>query len=107
MPFNPLKILLISPKGWLLQESSKFIDYLRSSRKKKTVLHFWNVTGAGLQTITGLTPEKNSITIIDENLERIEFDQQADIEALTAMTQQASRAYEIAAEFKIRADTWL
>ncbi len=102
MALKPLKLLLISPKGWLLQESSKFTDYLRSSREMKTVLHFWNATGAGLQTIAGLTPGEHSITIIDENLEEIDFNQQADIVALTAMTQQASRAYEIAAEFKKR-----
>jgi len=102
MAFNPLKILLISPKGWLLQESSEFADYMRSSREMKTVMHYWNGTGAGLQTIAGLTPGEHSITIIDENWEEIDLDQQADIVALTAMTQQANRAYEIAANFKKR-----
>lgn len=97
-----LKILLISPKGEFLRKSSEFADYMHESREMRTIMHYWNGTGAGLQTIAGLTPGEHSITIIDENLEKIDFDQQADIVALTAMTQQATRAYEIAAEFKKR-----
>lgn len=97
-----LKILLISPRGEFLRKSSEFADYMHESREMKTIMHYWNGTGAGLQTIAGLTPGEHSITIIDENWEEIDFDQQVDIVALTAMTQQASRAYEIAEEFKKR-----
>ena len=97
-----LKILLISPKGDYLCKNSEFADYMRKSREMKTIMHYWNGSGAALQTIAGLTPGEHSITIIDENWEGIDFNEQADIVALTAMTQQASRAYEIAAEFKKR-----
>ncbi|HEB10691.1 MAG TPA: hypothetical protein ENI06_05710, partial [Spirochaetales bacterium] len=62
-----LKILLISPKGDYLCKNSEFADYMRKSREMKTIMHYWNGSGAALQTIAGLTPGEHSITIIDEN----------------------------------------
>ncbi len=72
------------------------------SREIRTILHYWNGLGAALPTIAGLTPAHHSVTIVDENLEAIDFDLDVDLVGITAMTQQAPRAYEIAAEFRRR-----
>ena len=53
--------------------------------------------------LAALTPPKHSFTNIDEEIEDIYFDKaNADLVALTAMTAQAGRAYEIADEFRKR-----
>ena len=57
-------------------------------------------------TLAALTPAKHSFTYIDEEIEDIVFDKiDADIIAITAMTIQARRAYEIAGEFRKRGAT--
>jgi len=55
----------------------------------------WNSTDN-----TGLVLAKDAeIELIDENIEDIDFNQDYDLVAITAMTQQATRAYEIARRF--------
>jgi radical SAM superfamily enzyme YgiQ (UPF0313 family) len=93
------RILLISPKGRFFSQSKEFEDFMRLSREMRTVLHFWNGISAALPTIAALTPVDFDISIIDENLENINFSQPCDIVGITAITQQALRAYEIADEF--------
>lgn len=48
------------------------------------------------------TPEEVEVSIIDENLEKIDFNTEADLIGITVMTPQAIRAYEIADEFRSR-----
>jgi radical SAM superfamily enzyme YgiQ (UPF0313 family) len=60
----------------------------------RTILHFWNGIGAALPTLAALTPAEHELSIIDENLEAVNFERDYDIVGITAMTQQASRAYE-------------
>lgn len=102
MPSERLNILLISPRGDFLSKSEEFRRFMQDSREMRTILHYWNGLGAALPTIAGLTPSQHSVNILDENLEEIDFDVPVDIVGLTAMTQQAARAYEIAAEFQAR-----
>lgn len=97
-----LNILLISPKGEFLCKNPDFADFMTRSREMRTILHFWNGIGAALPTIAALTPAEHRVTIIDENQEQIDFENPADIVGITAMTQQANRAYEIAREFRNR-----
>lgn len=68
----------------------------------QTILHYWNGLGAALPTIAGLTPEHHEVAIVDENATAVDFDADVDVVGLTAMTQQAPRAYEIAHEFRSR-----
>jgi radical SAM superfamily enzyme YgiQ (UPF0313 family) len=75
---------------------------MESSREMQTILHYWNGLGAALPTIAGLTPKPHEVAIIDENVSEIDFDVEVDIVGLTAMTQQAPRAYEIARAFRER-----
>jgi len=97
-----LNILLISPKGEFLCKNPDFADFMTKSREMRTILHFWNGIGVALPTIAALTPAEHSVTIIDENREEIDFDSSVDVVGITAMTQQANRAYEIAGEFRKR-----
>ena len=61
---------------------------------------YWSGLGTGLLIIGALTPEDMDIELIDENIEDIDFDRHYDLVAITAMTQQAPRAYEIARSFR-------
>ena len=51
-------------------------------------------------TLAASTPEGIEVSIIDENLERIDFETDADLVGITVMTPQSTRAYEIADEFQ-------
>ncbi len=97
-----MRILLVSPKGEFLCRSQAFADFMHNSREMRTILHFWNGIGVALPTIASLTPAGHSIEIIDENQEKIDFDAPCDVVGITAMTQQAPRAYAIADEFRQR-----
>jgi radical SAM superfamily enzyme YgiQ (UPF0313 family) len=56
-----------------------------------------------LPIIASLTPPDVEVSIIDENIEELDFDQAAtDLVGITAMTAQATRAYEIADELRSR-----
>lgn len=57
-------------------------------------------SGPLYQTIAGVTPGNHEITIVDENLEPLNFEASYDIVGITGMTQQSNRAYEIADEYK-------
>jgi radical SAM superfamily enzyme YgiQ (UPF0313 family) len=97
-----LRILLISPKGEFLARSDAFAEFMEDSREMRTILHYWNGLGAALPTLAALTPEGHTVSIIDENYQKIDFDAPVDLVGITAMTQQAMRAYEIAREFRKR-----
>jgi len=97
-----LKILLLSPGGTFFSKRRDFFKYVENSREMQTILHYWNGIGAALPTISGATPVDDELRIIDENLEKINFDEHSDLVGITAITQQANRAYEIADEFRKR-----
>lgn len=61
----------------------------------------------GLLTIAGLTPAQYGIELVDENVQSIDFDTDADLIALSVMTPLAPRAYEIADAFRNRGKTVL
>lgn len=55
-----------------------------------------------LPTLAANTPVEHHVKIVDEEIEEINFDEYADIVGITAMTFKATRAYEIAKEFRAR-----
>jgi radical SAM superfamily enzyme YgiQ (UPF0313 family) len=63
-----------------------------------------NLPTACLPLLAALTPAEHSITLVDENVEAIDFDrlEQADIVGLTGMSVQRARMREILAELKRR-----
>ena len=53
--------------------------------------------------LAAVTPKEHSFKYLDEDIEIVDFDKiDADLIAITAMTVQAERAYELAAEFRSR-----
>jgi len=75
--------------------SSELMDYL--SGKTRTVM-----PKLAPMIFAALTPPEYTFTYIDEEIEDIDFNLKADLVAITAMTIQADRAYEIADEFRKR-----
>lgn len=55
-----------------------------------------------LAALAAVTPQKWQVGLVDENIETIDFDSEADLVAITAMTPQAPRAYRIADSFRER-----
>ncbi|HEX9861206.1 MAG TPA: cobalamin-dependent protein, partial [Nitrospirota bacterium] len=51
-------------------------------------------------TVAGLTPPGIETTLTDERIETIDFDEPADMVAVSAMTCQAKRAYDIADTYR-------
>lgn len=84
-----MKILLISPT-WKKETKSK---RLGRHRVFKTPPH-------NLLIIAALTPKDMEIEIIDENIEKIDFDKDVDLVGITTMTASSPRAYEIADIFR-------
>jgi radical SAM superfamily enzyme YgiQ (UPF0313 family) len=63
---------------------------------------YWSGGSLGLLIVAALTPETFKIDFVDENLDQIDFDAGYDLVGISAMTQQATRAYEIADGFRKR-----
>lgn len=59
----------------------------------------------GLLTVAACTPARFEVSIQDEYLEPINYDEPADLIALSAKTSCAAHAYEVAAEFRRRGRT--
>lgn len=79
-----MKIVFISPK-W-----EKFPHWA------------YHLPQLGPLTVAGLTPKIHDVQYIDEHVREIDFSIDADLIAITAMTAQAARAYQIADEFRRR-----
>jgi len=52
--------------------------------------------------LASLTPPEIEVSIVDEAVERVNFDEQADLVGISCTTTVASRAYEIASEYRKR-----
>jgi radical SAM superfamily enzyme YgiQ (UPF0313 family) len=63
---------------------------------------YWTGLGSGLLVVAALTPQDIELKLIDENVEEIDLEEDYDLVAITAMTQQAPRAYEIADRYRAR-----
>ena len=60
------------------------------------------IASLGLITVASLFPPEWEVKFTDERLEPIDFEEEADLVAISAMTFQASRAYAIADAFRTR-----
>src|SRR3990167_1836824 len=56
----------------------------------------------GLATIAALTPPEISVSLLDENLEPVDYGRDCDVVAISCFNVQWARAVEIAAEFRRR-----
>jgi len=95
-----MKVALVSPRGVFLGRNAEFDDFLKRSPEMEFYRQYWSGLGSGLLVIGALTPKDVDCELIDENVEDIDFNRGYDLVAITAMTQQATRAYEIARRFR-------
>ncbi|MDH3684162.1 MAG: cobalamin-dependent protein [Acidimicrobiia bacterium] len=92
---RPLRIALISPKGPLYRHSGGI--FTRS-------LRYLPLT---LPTLAALVPDDldTEVACIDEGIEEVDVELEADLIGLTVITGTAPRAYELAARFRARGIT--
>lgn len=96
------RLLLISPRGTFFGKNPKHQEFKRTCREFQFFDYTWTGFATGLIIVASVTPPDYEIRYIDENIEPVDFDAEADLVALTGMTQQATRMYEIAAKFRER-----
>jgi radical SAM superfamily enzyme YgiQ (UPF0313 family) len=92
-----MKILFISPRISKYQKNS---TWLRAVNKIKDSVVF--TSHLNFRILSALTPERHSIKLIDEEYQTVNFDEDFDVIGITTTTPSASRAYEIADEFRKR-----
>jgi radical SAM superfamily enzyme YgiQ (UPF0313 family) len=90
-----MKILLVFPKvNYADPTSKKDTDVLTKIIGGKRSL---NLT---LSQVAALTPEEYNVQIIDENYEKLDFNNNVDLVGITSLTMCAPRAYEIADKYR-------
>src|SRR6476646_3630303 len=89
-----MKICLIAPQN---PESFWTFDRILPSLNTKCV--FPNLS---LPTVAGITPREHDVVLMDENVEEIDFDVEADVIGLTGYVIHKRRIFELAAEFRRR-----
>jgi hypothetical protein len=86
-----LKLLIIQPSHYRSKTDRRLFKTRRRSLVPLT-----------LPYLAALTPPDWQVRLLDEQLENIDFDQPADVVALTVWTLQSLRAYDMAEEFRRR-----
>jgi radical SAM superfamily enzyme YgiQ (UPF0313 family) len=97
-----MKIGLISPKGADFCNNARFQDLILKSVNLNNWHKIFTGISPGLLVLAALTPSSHTIKIVDDNIEEIDFLENFDLVAISAMTQQATRAYQIADKFRDR-----
>lgn len=106
MPRDSLKVLLISPNNpfncYRVPAFPRWASWLTRN------MHFGTggvFPGLNLAILAALTPSDIGVRIIDESVEPIDFETDADLIGITAMTNMAPAAYRIADKFRQRGKT--
>ena len=68
----------------------------------KEYVRTWQMQNLQAATLAGLAPNDVEVALYDERLEFIDFDDPTDLVGITIETYNAKRAYEVAAEFRMR-----
>ena len=89
-----MKVLLVFPK--IEHGSSTFRD------KGSWMSFLFGYPIITLPHLAGITPRKYDVKIVNENLDTLNFDEDADIIGITCYTMTAPRVYKIADEFRRR-----
>jgi radical SAM superfamily enzyme YgiQ (UPF0313 family) len=92
-----MRLLLINPSSG---ENNRTFSDLKVGSQIIGKKHF--ALPLALPTLASLTPANVDVSIVDEEVEPIDFGTSADLRAITALTGKANRAYQIAAEFRKR-----
>jgi radical SAM superfamily enzyme YgiQ (UPF0313 family) len=94
-----MKIRLIYPRF------KKFLEdhlALRESLSGHVIGDYTMPPSLALPVIAALTPADVEVNLTDDNISPVDFDEKADLVAISCFTPQAARAYEIADEFRKR-----
>lgn len=94
---HPMRVLLVNPRIEYASTNDRLNDFL--SRQTSFPRRY---PPLALLLLAALTPDRDEITYIDENVRPIDFEASADVIAISCMTPQATRAYEIADAFRAR-----
>ena len=101
---DSMKLALISPKGVGMgtnDENRKTMEIYQKLNNIDSLKELMNCPNSPLLTIAALLEKFfDEIVYIDEEIESIKWDKSYDIVAMSFMTQQASRAFELAKKFK-------
>jgi radical SAM superfamily enzyme YgiQ (UPF0313 family) len=95
-----MRVALISPKGSFLGKSNAFKKFYADTKFFESYRNTWSGLTPGLLIISSLTPSSYKMEIIDENIDTINFSNNYDLVGISFMTQQATRAYQIADKFR-------
>jgi radical SAM superfamily enzyme YgiQ (UPF0313 family) len=95
-----VKLLLVNPSRGK-KAKGDFWDF----NFEKRILGQTSLVPLYLPTIAGITPKDVEISIVDEKVEEIDFDDDVDLVGIGSMTPNINRAYEIADEFRERGVT--
>lgn len=97
-----MKIALILPKGVFSSNNHNLERFWEQSPEMVTYRHLWSGFAPALLVIAALFPKDFDIELIDENFDDIDFDKSYDLVGVSAVTQRAKRAYQIADNFRKR-----
>lgn len=92
-----MKILFVSPR---LSEFDVHKFYFHSINR-----FFWKVVSTptlNFRMLAAVTPEEHLIRLVDEEFQKVDFNEKCDMVGITVTTPAATRAYEIADEFRSR-----
>jgi len=92
-----MNILLVLPAGEQVRVTKEHPVVPKRAMLRFSVLP--------LAIVAALTPRRHQVRIVDENVEPLDLDAEADVVGITFMTALAPRAYEIAREFRSRGKT--
>jgi radical SAM superfamily enzyme YgiQ (UPF0313 family) len=93
------KICLINPRREVWARNERITEALKNSHR---FLKAWYSPPLSLLTVAGLTPAGVEVVLVQEDFEEVDFAAEYDLVGITAMIQNAARAYEIAAGFRAR-----
>jgi len=97
-----MRVALITPRGAMFGKGAPLAAFLQETGAMETFRRLWTGPNLGLITIAAMLPVGCDAVYIDENYSPVDLDAAYDLVCLSAMTQQAPRAYEIADQFRAR-----
>lgn len=98
-----MKITFIYPRFEKLLESR--LELKRSSGATKHLGDFSMPPALGIPIMTAMAKGKHEVKLYDENIEEIDYNDDADLIAVSFFTPQAEYAYEVAKKFKEKGKT--
>ena len=98
-----MNIIFIYPKFEKLLESR--LELNSSEGAKKHLGDFSMPPALGIPIMSALSQDKHHVKLYDQNVEEIDYNDDADLIAISFFTPQANYAYEIADKFKLKGKT--